>query len=167
MYYEMQNIHCIQNKHFLAFPSGNVQLKFRPDLQRPCWCSRWSEECGVTELWLRDAILSPLKKTEIQCTESGNQLVCTREECGRSHILQTAGWTASYVSHLSESSAVSTLSLQLGSPRLTGLTSGYYCCDKTRRPKQVGKERVCLADTSTALFINKGSQGRTSSQELM
>lgn len=107
---------------FLAFPSGNVQPKFRPDLQRPCWCSRWSEECGVTELWLRDAILSPLKKIEIKCTGRGNQLICPRVECGRSHILQTAGWTASYVSHLSESSAVSTLPLQLGNPRLTGLT---------------------------------------------
>ena len=43
-------------------------------------------------------------------------------------------------------------------------SQGYYCCDKTPRPKQLGEERVYLASFSTSLLIIEGSQDRDSNK---
>jgi hypothetical protein len=44
------------------------------------------------------------------------------------------------------------------------VSQGLYSCTNIMTKKQVGEEKVCLAYTSTLLFITKGSQDWNSSR---
>ena len=41
------------------------------------------------------------------------------------------------------------------------LLQGYYHCNETSRPKQLGEERIYLASAFTSLFIIEGNQDKT------